>query len=151
VLAVSVLLTPVLLGAVAALAVPVGDYPPAYLPLLLGAVAVGGVLLAETVGHSPPPIEPGASAEEARRIALQQYHSRWFLRSASTQAVLLLGLLLSFALVTLWPYVVAFVLGWPIMIFEVWPWRRSVDKIRLALEWAGARSYLDEVLYGRPQ
>jgi hypothetical protein len=147
-MSVAVLLTPVVLGLVVLLAARGGDYPPPYLPLVLGAVAIGGVRLAETVGYTPRPIEPGTPKSEAARVALREYHGRWFVRSVSTQVVLLFGLLLSFMLTTSWPYLVAFALGWPIMIFEVWPWRRSVAKVKVALEWAGANSYLEDALYG---
>ncbi len=148
-LSVSILLTPVLLGVVVFVAVPGGGYPPPFLPLVLAAVAIGGVLLAETVGYAAPPLDPRATPELAARAALRQYRSRWLVRSASTEIVVLVGLLLSFMLVSRWPYLVAFVLGWPIMVYELWPARRLVDKLNLRLESEGARSYLDDALHGR--
>ena len=148
-LSTTILLTPLLLGIVVLTAVPRWGYPPPLLPLILGAVAIGGVLLAETVGYSAPAIEPGTDAPRAARAALASYRGRWLVRALSTQIVLLVGLLLSFMLATPWPYVVALVLGWPIMIYELWPARRAVDKLNLRLECDGARSYLDDALHGR--
>lgn len=149
VLSVSVLVTPALLGAVVFLAVPSAAPPPPLLPLLLGAVAVGGVLLAETVGYAAPPLVPGTDAHTAGAAALSHYRSRWFVRALSTEAVLLVGLLLALMLGTFWPYAVAFVLGWPIMVYEVWPAQRITDKLNLRLQGNGALSYLDEALHGR--
>ena len=146
---ISILLTPWLLGLVVFLAVSGSDYPPPLLPIVIGAVAVGGVLLAETVGYAAPPIEPGTGSLRAAGLALQHYRSRWLVRAVSTEIVLIVGLLVSFMLGTPWPYVVAFVLGWPIMVYEVWPASRVVDKLNLRLERDGARSYLDDALHGR--
>jgi hypothetical protein len=149
-LAVSVLVTPLLFGAVVLFVVPGGGYPPPFLPIVLGAVAVGGVLLAETVGYAAPPIPLGTAPDAAASIALQQYRSRWLVRSASTQVVLLAGLLLSFMLADRWPYVVAFVLGWPIMIYELWPARRHTDRLNQRLEIEGGTSYLGDALHRLP-
>lgn len=148
-LSVSMLLMPVMLGAVVLVAVPGGGYPHPFLPLVLGAVAVGGVLLAETVGYAAPPIVPGTSPELAAGAALQHYRSRWLVRSVCTELVILTGLGLSFMTANWWPYLVAFVLGWPIMVYELWPAQRLVDKLNLRLEADGALSYLDAALHGR--
>jgi len=148
-LSIFVLLMPLVLGLVVLATLPIDEYPSPLLPLVIGAVAVGGVLLAETVGYAAPPIEPGTHRAKAANQALQQYRSRWFVRAVSTEFVMLIGLLLSFMLATPWPYIVAFVLGWPIMIYEVWPARRVVDKLNQRLEIYGALSYLDDALHGR--
>jgi len=148
-MSVSMLVTPIVLGVVVFVAVPAGGYPPPFLPLLLGAVAVGGVLLAETVGYAAPPIDPHLPPDLAARAALAQYRTRWLIRSVCTEIVVLVGLLLSFMLATRWPYLVALVLGWPIMFYELWPARRLVDKLNLRLELEGAISHLDDALHGR--
>jgi hypothetical protein len=148
-MALSMLLTPLALGLVVFLAVPWSETPPPFLPLVLGAVAIGGVLVAETVGYAAPAIEPGTPARDAAAQALQQYRSRWLIRAVCTELVLLVGLLLAFMLASRWPYVVALVLGWPIMAYELWPARRIVNKLNLRLEYAGAPSYLDDALRGR--
>ncbi|HEU0079598.1 MAG TPA: hypothetical protein VFQ76_18215, partial [Longimicrobiaceae bacterium] len=83
------------------------------------------------------------------QAAVGHYRSRWLVRSVSTELVILAGVVLSFMLGTWWPYAVAFVLGWPIMIYELWPARRLVDKLNLRLELEGAVSYLDDGLHGR--
>jgi hypothetical protein len=146
---VSVLLTPLALGLVVLLAVPWGETPPPFLPPVLAAVAIGGVLVAETVGYAAPAIEPGTGAAAAAGESLRQYRSRWLVRAVSTELVLLVGVLLAFMLASRWPYLVAFVLGWPVMAYELWPARRVVDKLNLRLEYAGAPSYLDDGLHGR--
>lgn len=149
-LAIAVLAMPVVLGLVVFVAVPEGGYPAPFLPLVLGAVAVGGVLLSETVGYAAPAIVPGTPRPTAAEFALQQYRSRWLVRSLSTELVILVGLLLSFMLASWWPYLIAFVLGWPIMVYELWPARRLADKLNLRLEVQGAISYLDDALHSRP-
>lgn len=148
-LSISILIVPLMLGVVVLVAVPGGGYPPPFLPLVLGAVAVGGVLLAETVGYAAPPIDPTTSPDLAARTALQHYRSRWLVRSVCTELVVLVGLLLAFMLGNGWVYLVAFVLGWPIMVYELWPSRRLTDKLNLRLEVYGASSHLDDALHGR--
>lgn len=145
----AVLTMPLLLGAVVLTAAPYWEAPPAFLPIVLAAVGIGGVLIAETVGFQVPAIAPGTSATDAARQALLAYRTRWLLRAFATEIVVLVGVVLSFVLVSSWPYAVAFVLGWPIMIYEVWPSRRILDKIVAGLEWNGAPSHLEDALHGR--
>lgn len=148
---IAVLTMPLLLGAVVLTAAPYWEAPPAFLPIVLAAVAIGGVLIAETVGFQVPAIAPGTATADAARQGLGAYRSRWLVRAFATEIVLLVGVVLSFVLVSSWPYAVAFVLGWPIMVFEVWPSRRVLDKVTAGLEWNGAPSHLDDALHGRVQ
>lgn len=145
----SVLVMPLALAVAVFLAVPWGDYPPPFLPLILGAVAVGGVLVAETAGYAAPSLPPGTDRRSAADRALAAYRGRWLVRAMSTELVVLVGLLLAFMLGSRWPYVVALVLGLPIMAIELWPSRRVVDRIAARLELAGTPSFLDDALHGR--
>lgn len=147
-LALSVSAAPVFM-LVAVLFVVPADGTELSVPVLLAVLAgVGaGFVLAETLGYRAEPLPPGLSEAEARRRSLVTFQSRQMIRLLFTEAPVIAAIALTFVLDEgPWPMVVATAAGVPSMLFHLVPTRRGVDRLGLALESGGARSYLPEAL-----
>jgi hypothetical protein len=140
------------LGAPIVLAVPVwfaitemAD-PPIWVPVVVLALVAGGFALAETMGYVTPALPSDTDRDEAKRRAVAIWRAKLMFRFAVTEAPILIGLTLSFVANTRWPFLVGLVAGWPILVYEVFPHRRSIEKLQSRLDSGGASSFLDEAL-----
>lgn len=113
------------------------------LPVVL---AVGAVLLSETVGYRHPAIAPGTPKADAGRRSAAAYSAGTILRFAVCEAVLLVSLALAFVvdrggyLTVLVGAAITFGLVW----FECWPRERPFARSIASLERDGGTSYLRE-------
>lgn len=142
------------LGAPIVLAVPVWltiadmSEPPIWVAVLVLALVVGGFLLAETLGYATAPLPSDTDRDEAKRRSVAIWRSKLMVRFAVTEAPILIGLTLSFVAGSRWPFLVGLVAGWPILAYEVYPHRRSIEKLQSRLDRDGASSFLAEALRG---
>lgn len=150
VLTLALCLSPVLLLVVAYASLGSGEeawaYPDVWVPVTIGVLAVAAFLTAETVGFQVAPIAPGTPTEQATAQAVERFRAQLFVRFALTEATVLVGLVLSFVTAGMWPIVIAMVLGWPVLVWEAYPRRRTVERFAEKLESEGARTALAEAL-----
>lgn len=142
----SYLAAPILLAIPVWFAVPGMGEPPLWIPVTILAAAVGAFVVAETAGFAVAPIPPGTNRPDAIRLAVAAWRSRLLTRFAVTESVILIGLVLSFAESTRWPFLLGLVVGWPLLAFEILPTGRTTARLRSRLERDGGLSYLDEAL-----
>ncbi|RFU38669.1 hypothetical protein DZF91_26460 [Actinomadura logoneensis] len=144
-LLVSVLLTaPVLILAISPLIVRSGPDGPGgvvagllLLPVLVAAVAA--VVLGP---RAPRPLEPGRDAEEAARLAGGRFRQAIMFRYALTEGTILVGLPLAMIGNTVWIFVFAFAVGYPLLVWLTLPTRNRIEAVRRRLESAGEPSHL---------
>lgn len=114
-----------------------------YLPPLLAALAT--VLIGP---RAPRPMPPGEPAQAAG-TALVLFRQAILLRFALSEGVILLGLPLSVIARSEMPFVAAFVLGYPLLVWLALPTTGTVERIRARLEAGGADSQLWAALLAR--
>ncbi|GAA1926579.1 hypothetical protein GCM10009737_30550 [Nocardioides lentus] len=118
-------------------------------PLVVAALAVGGVVLAELLGYRTPPLTPGTDAGTARTVSAQRWQTAAMLRFVLTEAPLLLTIALAFVVETpepFWLVAGAAAVAVAGLLLHVWPWSRPVNRFAEALERDGARTTLREDL-----
>jgi hypothetical protein len=139
---------PVLMGVAVFFAVPSWTEPPLWVPAAVVLLAVVAFGIAETLGFRVQPIRPGTPRDDAARAALAAWQARGMVRFALCEATIVIGLVLSFVVASRWPYLVGFVVGMPLLAYEVLPSQRTIAKLKERLEADGGLSYLGEALRG---
>jgi hypothetical protein len=103
------------------------------------AAAVPAVLVAP---RSPRPLSPGPDDLGSAERALGVFRQAVMLRFAFTEAVILAGLPMSVIARSELPFVLGFVLGYPLLLRLALPTGGTVERIRARLESRGAVSHL---------
>ncbi|MFC0041065.1 hypothetical protein [Actinomadura rayongensis] len=142
--AVVLILGPALILAVSPLIVQEGDSKlgvvPAWVPWLPPVLAA---LAAAFLGpRLPRPLPPGLGRAEATRLAVVQARQGTLVLFALTEGVILCGLPLAMVARDEWIFVLAFVLGYPQLIWNLLPTAGTVERVRRRLEAGGAESHL---------
>jgi hypothetical protein len=115
-----------------------GDVPWwVYLPP--AAAALVAVLVAP---RGPRPLPPGGDPLQTAGAALTLFRQAVLLRFALSEAVILVGIPPALIARSELPFLVAFVLGYPLLLRLALPTRGLVERIRRRLEAAGAESHL---------
>lgn len=115
-----------------------------YLPIVLAA------LLAVVVGpRVPRPMTVGRPPRQAAGTAVLCFRQAIFLRFALCDAVIILGLPLSIVSRSELPFLLGFVLGYPLLVMWALPTTGLVERIRHRLEADGAESHLWAALLSR--
>ncbi|MCP2341485.1 hypothetical protein [Actinomadura rupiterrae] len=134
---------PVLMLAISPLIVPAGEgrlgdlAPWLCLPIL--AVAAAALLLGP---RAPRPLVPSQDREWAVRQSVLLFRQAVMFRYALSEATILVGLPLAMVGRSVWVFVFAFVVGYPILFWLTVPTATRVEAIRRRLETAGEPSYL---------
>ena len=117
-------------------------------PLVLGALAQ---TLVSTVGFRVEPIAPGTAAEEATRLARARFQTSAILRFAVSESVAIISMVLAFAIrpQSVLVYLVGCIISIGLMGRYVWPTDRVLARTEAALDAAGGRSFLADVMAGR--
>jgi hypothetical protein len=142
------LAAPLLISALTPLIVQDGEEgaaPWLYLP------PVAAALLALLAGpRAPRPIPPGGGPEAEPAAVLMAFRQAVLLRFALAEGVILLGLPLAMIAHSELVFAVAFVLGYPLLVWLALPTRGGVERMRRRLEEQGAESHLWAVLLAAP-
>ncbi|WP_019633826.1 hypothetical protein [Actinomadura atramentaria] len=142
--AVALMVAPVLILVVSPLIVREGP------SLLAGSLAwvpwtppVLAALAAALVGpRLPRPLPPGLAPARAARLATLQARQATLVRFALTEGVILCGLPLAMIAREELVFVLAFVLGYPQLVWQILPTTAAVERLRRRLEAGDAESYL---------
>lgn len=127
------------------------DYPPTWVPWLLGALAVLAHVLCTAVGYRVPAVAPAAPAPEAAASGRMAFQQSTFVRLAICEAVGVVSIALAFAVTprTGMTVVIGVVLSLALLLLHVWPGDRVVGRVERALDRDGGRSYLTDTMHGR--
>ncbi|WP_020575592.1 hypothetical protein [Actinopolymorpha alba] len=145
----TLLMAPVLMAVPVWFAISGWAEPALWAPVAILVLALAAFVLAESVGFAVPAIPAGTPREEAQGTAVNAWRARTMLRFAIVETVPMIGLVLSFVTLSRWPYLLALVLGLPLLAYELLPTRRTIAKLQAQLERDGGVSYLPEGLEGR--
>lgn len=119
---------------------PLGT-PPVW---LLAAQLVGGLGLhvtLDTVGYRVRPVPPGTPVADATRLGLRAFQTMLLVRMALSELVAIASLASAFVLGPpdgILGYLTGGVVSAGLVLVHVWPWRRPVERTRVALERDGA-------------
>lgn len=125
------------------------DYPPVWVPVVLGVLAVLTHLAVQAVGYRVPAVSPGATPDAARAGVLPAFGSAFYLRFAMCEAVGIIGLLLAFVTRAWWAYGVGGAFALLLIWWHCWPSDRLVGVLQSRYDRDGGRSELADVLAGR--
>jgi membrane protein YdbS with pleckstrin-like domain len=137
----AVVLTPVL---------GLDGYPPVWVPVALGVLAVVMHLLVEAVGYRVPAIAPGTAAADAAPTGRAAFQTSMVLRFALCESVALVAVVAAFVVEprTAMTYIVGGTLSLLLMAWHVWPSDRLVRRVEQQLDRDGGSSRLATVLTG---
>lgn len=118
-------------------------------PFVVPALSIAGILAAEAVGFTVPPIPAGTDPERVKRLADERFRTGMILRFALTEAPFIVTVALVFAFPT--PEPILLVGGSAALTclgiaFHCWPWSRPVNKTADVLEADGVKTSLREDL-----
>jgi hypothetical protein len=140
----------VMFGIVLYSALPGGDYPPLWVPWVLGGLAVLSHLLSRTFGFSLKPVPAGTLPTEAMATALAAFRASLILRFALSEVVAIFALVLSFVVSpqTWMTYLIGGVLALLLLAVNVWPSPAVISKAQQQLDREGGQSFLSDALLG---
>jgi F0F1-type ATP synthase membrane subunit c/vacuolar-type H+-ATPase subunit K len=140
----------VLWGVVMSFIFPSGEFPPIWVPLAFGGLAVISHLLSRTVGFRVKPIPAGTLPAEAMATALAAFQSSLILRFVFSEAVAIVALVVSFIVVpqTWVTYLIGGVLSLILFAVNVWPSTALISKVQQQLDREGGQSFLADALLG---
>ncbi|WP_406831461.1 hypothetical protein ABEG17_01365 [Pedococcus sp. KACC 23699] len=126
------------------------DYPPVWVPVALGVMAVAVHLLVESVGYRVPAVAPVTTDADAASTGRAAFQTSMMLRFALCESVALVALVAAFAVEphTAMTYVVGGTLSLLLMLWHVWPSERLVRRVEQQLDRDGGRSRLHDVMTG---
>lgn len=125
------------------------DGPLAVSAVVVVVVAAGAAVLAAL--YAPRQLEAfpaTTSVEQATREGVLRMRTVMYLRISLAQLAILAGFAMSLVANSYWPYLIGFVLGWPIILASL-PTRGHVQRARERMESAGARVPLWDALLTR--
>lgn len=139
--------SPVVVGLALFFVLPVGEAPPAWVPIALVAAGVVAHLLIEAVGYRVPALAPSLDDDAATGLAMVAYQAGMILRFAVAESVAIASIVLAFVLSEggLSVYAVGAGVSLVLMGIHVWPWARPVGKGADRLEARGKPSRLREI------
>jgi hypothetical protein len=140
----------VVFGIVLHFALPNGDYPPIWVPSVLGSLAVISHLISRTVGFNLKPVPAGAPPTEAIAMARAAFYASAILRFALSELVAIVALSLSFAVLPAsWmTYLIGAVLTSILLWLNVWPSPAVISRAQQRLDRDGGQSLLRDTLLG---
>jgi F0F1-type ATP synthase membrane subunit c/vacuolar-type H+-ATPase subunit K len=140
----------VLWGVVMSFIFPSSEFPPIWVPLTFGALAVISHLLSRTVGFRLKPIPAGTLPTEAMPTALAAFQSSLIIRFVLSESVAIIALVLSFIVVpqTWTTYLIGGVPSLILFAVNVWPSTALISKVQQQLDREGGRSFLADALLG---
>jgi hypothetical protein len=138
----------VIFGIVLYLEIPGSGYPPVWVPLALGALAVISHLLSRTLGFRVKPIPAGTLPADAMPAALAAFQSSLILRFTLSEGIAIIAIVLSFVLATWMTYLIGGVLALILFVVNVWPSTALISKVQQQLDREGGQSYLADALLG---
>jgi hypothetical protein len=138
----------VIFGIVLYTEIPGSGYPPLWVSVTLGALAVISHLLSRTLGFRVKPIQAGTPPAEAMATALAAFQASLILRFALSEAVAIIAMILSFMVATWMTYLIGGVLALILFVMNVWPSTALISKVQQQLDREGGRSYLADALLG---
>ncbi|MEV4256156.1 hypothetical protein AB0J52_23610 [Spirillospora sp. NPDC049652] len=140
----ALLAAPVLILAISPLIVRSGpDGPDGVLAALLLLPVVAAAAAAVVLGpRAPRPLEPGRDAEETAHQAVLRYRQAVMFRYALAEGTILVGLPLAMVGDSVWIFVFAFAVGYPVLVWLTLPTRGRIEAVRRRLESAGEASHL---------
>jgi hypothetical protein len=106
------------------------------------AVALLGAFACILAPRVPARLGPGLEPSQAAAASSVSFRSAVLLRFAHAEGVILGGLPLSMASDSLTPMLLAFALGYPLLIVFALPTRATIERIRRRMESGGAQSEL---------
>ncbi|MCH1866280.1 hypothetical protein [Nocardioides sp. CFH 31398] len=120
-------------------------------PYVVPVLSVAGIVAAELVGYTVPPIPAGTEPDRARALAVERFRTGMILRFALVEAPFVVTVALAFAFPTPEPVLLVGLsaaltcLG---LAFHCYPWSRPVGRTADALEADGAKTTLRADLSG---
>ncbi|MFC4909428.1 hypothetical protein [Actinomadura gamaensis] len=143
---------PVLILAISPLIVPAGQGRLDGLgPLLCLPVLALGAAALVFGPRAPRPLPPGGTGEAAVRRAGLLFRQAIMFRYALSEATILVGLPLAMVGRSVWIFVFAFAVGYPILVWLTVPTTARIEAVRRRLESGGAPSFLWTALLAPPR
>lgn len=127
-----------------------GDLPPSWVLWTLGGLAVCSHLLCQRVGFNLKPVPTGTPPAKAMVMAGAAFQASTLLRFALSEAVAIVALALSFAVLPAsWmTYLIGAVLTLILIGVNVWPSTAVISKAQQRLDRDGGQSLLRDALFG---
>jgi membrane protein YdbS with pleckstrin-like domain len=127
-----------------------GGYPPVWVPVALGVLAVLVHVTVEAAGYRVPAVAPGTPEDDAAVIGRTAFQTSMILRFALCESVAIVALVAAFVVEphTAMTYLVGGTLSLLLMSWHVWPSERLVRRVEQQLDRDGGRSRLHDVMTG---
>jgi hypothetical protein len=128
----------------------IGSYPPIWVPLTLGGLAVCSHLLSQRAGFNLKPVAAGTPLTEAMAMAVVAFQTSTICRFFFSEPVALVALSLSFAVLPAsWmTYLIGAVPSLVLIGVNVWPTTTIISKAQQRLDRDGGQSFLGDALFG---